>query len=167
MLGKWLEYFYKYGHIYEFPEKEEKPEEEIKRYLVKELGIPESTARYQMQVALRKEVEMDKKALLNVKEMCEYLGIGQTKARELLSDSKNKFTIRIGNRLYAYKGRLNTWLINIPNDTLKWLKNSRLYGNMDGIFDVSLSKLQPGKEAQMGKSLHGKELGKGISHSRR
>lgn len=52
---------------------------------------------------------------------------------------------------------------NIPNDTLKWLKNSRFYGSLDKIFDVSLSKLQPGKEAQMGKSLNGKELGKGIS----
>ena len=56
--------------------------------------------------------KMDKKALLNVKEMCEYLGIGQTKARELLSDPKNNFTIRIGNRLYAHKGRLDTCLLN-------------------------------------------------------
>ena len=56
--------------------------------------------------------KMDKKALLNVKEMCEYLGIGQTKARELLSDPKNNFTIRIGNRLYAHKGKLDTWLLN-------------------------------------------------------
>lgn len=55
---------------------------------------------------------MDKKALFNVKEMCEYLGIGQTKARELLSDPKNNFTIRIGNGLYAHKGRLDTWLLN-------------------------------------------------------
>lgn len=55
---------------------------------------------------------MDKKALFNVKEMCEYLGIGQTKARELLADSKNNFTVRIGNRLYAHKGRLDIWLIN-------------------------------------------------------
>ena len=56
--------------------------------------------------------KMDKKALLNVKEMCEYLGIGQTKARELLSDPKNNFTIHIGNRLYAHKGKLDTWLLN-------------------------------------------------------
>ena len=56
--------------------------------------------------------KMDKKALLNVKEMCEYLGIGQTKARELLSDPKNNFAIRIGTRLYAHKGRLDTWLLN-------------------------------------------------------
>ena len=55
---------------------------------------------------------MDKKALLNVKEMCEYLGIGHTKARELLADPKNNFTVRIGNRLYAHKGRLDIWLIN-------------------------------------------------------
>ena len=48
------------------------------------------------------------------------------------------------------------------NVSLKWLKNSRFYGSIDEIFDVSLSKLQPGKEAQMGKSLNGKELGKGI-----
>ena len=56
--------------------------------------------------------KIDKKALLNVKEMCEYLGIGQTKARELLADPKNSFTVRIGNRLYAHKGRLDAWLLN-------------------------------------------------------
>ena len=54
---------------------------------------------------------MQDKALLNVKEMCEYLGIGQTKARELLSDPKNQFTVRIGNRVYAHKGRLDKWLL--------------------------------------------------------
>jgi len=56
--------------------------------------------------------ETECKALLNVKEMCDYLGIGQTKARELLADPKNRFTVRIGNRLYAHKGRLDTWLLN-------------------------------------------------------
>ncbi len=55
---------------------------------------------------------MDEKALLNVKEMCDYLGIGQTKARELLADPQNEFTVRIGNRLYAHKKRLDKWLIN-------------------------------------------------------
>lgn len=57
------------------------------------------------------EIE-ENKALLNVKEMCRYLGIGQTKARELLSNPKNNFTIRIGNRLYAHKGKLDEWLLN-------------------------------------------------------
>ena len=55
---------------------------------------------------------INNKALFNVKEMCEYLGIGQTKARELLADPSNNFTVRIGNRLYAHKGRLDRWLIN-------------------------------------------------------
>lgn len=52
------------------------------------------------------------KALLNVKEFCLYLGVGQTKARELLADPRNGFTVRIGNRLYAHKGKLDKWLLN-------------------------------------------------------
>lgn len=38
-------------------------------------------------------------ALLNIKEFCDYLGIGETKARELLHNPGNGFTVRIGNRL--------------------------------------------------------------------
>ena len=60
---------------------------------------------------MRKETE-DSKALLSVKEMCSYLGIGQTKARELLSNPANGFTVRIGNRLYAHKAKLDKWLLN-------------------------------------------------------
>lgn len=52
------------------------------------------------------------KALLNLKEVCEYLGIGQTKARELLTKTNNKFTVRIGNRLYANKIQLDKWIMN-------------------------------------------------------
>lgn len=52
------------------------------------------------------------KALLNVKELCTYLGIGQTKARELLANLANGFTVRIGNRLYAHKAKLDKWLMN-------------------------------------------------------
>ena len=58
------------------------------------------------------KTELDTRVLLNVKELCEYLGIGQTKARELLSNPANGFTVRIGNRLYAHKGRLDNWLLN-------------------------------------------------------
>ncbi|MBN2929905.1 MAG: helix-turn-helix domain-containing protein [Eubacterium sp.] len=50
------------------------------------------------------------KALLNINEFCEYMGIGKTKARELLNNSKNRFTVRIGNRLYANKKLLDEWL---------------------------------------------------------
>ena len=40
------------------------------------------------------------------------LGIGDTKARELLHNPYNNFTVRIGNRLYAHKARLDKWLNN-------------------------------------------------------
>lgn len=56
-------------------------------------------------------IELTEKALLNINEICEYLGIGKTKARELLHDRHNGFAVRIGNRLYAHKGRLDDWLL--------------------------------------------------------
>lgn len=59
-----------------------------------------------------KEDTTETKALLNVKELCTYLGIGQTKARELLSDPANGFTVRIGKRLYAHKAKLEQWLLS-------------------------------------------------------
>lgn len=55
------------------------------------------------------KIEVDK-ALLNVKEVCAYLGIGETKARELLTKTNNRFTVRIGNRVYANKIQLDKWI---------------------------------------------------------
>ena len=52
---------------------------------------------------------MDDRRLLNVKEFCEYLGIGETKARELLRGGYG-FSVRIGNRWYANKTKLDRWL---------------------------------------------------------
>ena len=51
---------------------------------------------------------MDEK-LLNIKEICEYLGIGETKARELVRGC-NGFGISIGNRWYADKRKLDAWI---------------------------------------------------------
>lgn len=34
------------------------------------------------------------------------------KARELLTNPANGFTVRIGNRLYAHKAKLDKWLMN-------------------------------------------------------
>ena len=42
-----------------------------------------------------------------------YLGIGQTKARELLHDPGCNFTVKIGNRLYANKLLVDKWLTSI------------------------------------------------------
>lgn len=50
------------------------------------------------------------KALLNLDEFCEYLGIGKTKARELLTKTNNPYAFRLGNRLYANKVLLDKWL---------------------------------------------------------
>ena len=55
------------------------------------------------------KIEVDK-ALLSVKEVCAYLGIGETKARELLTKTNNNFTVRIGNRVYANKIQLGKWI---------------------------------------------------------
>ena len=49
---------------------------------------------------------VDNKILLNIQELCDYLGIGQTKARELLIGS-NGFGIQIGNRWYANNRKLD------------------------------------------------------------
>ena len=38
------------------------------------------------------------KILLNIKEFCDYLGIGQTKARELLKMPRNGYAIKIGSK---------------------------------------------------------------------
>lgn len=54
--------------------------------------------------------QQSEKALLNLEEFCIYLGIGKTKARELLKDSSSTFTFKIGNRYYANKKKLDQWL---------------------------------------------------------
>ncbi len=54
------------------------------------------------------KVLVDKK-LLNIKEFCDYLGIGQTKARELLR-GHNGFGVQIGNRWYANRSKLDQWI---------------------------------------------------------
>ena len=58
------------------------------------------------------------KALLNIKEFCAYLGIGETKARELMTKTNNPYTVRIGGRLYANKVLLDKWLISISGNRI-------------------------------------------------
>lgn len=59
------------------------------------------------------------KRLLNLKEFCAYLGIGQTKARELLTKTDNPFAVRIGGRLYANKILLDKWIDSISGNKTK------------------------------------------------
>jgi len=50
------------------------------------------------------------KALLDLNAFSIYLGIGKTKARELLRSPRCTYSIRIGNRLYANKKKLDKWI---------------------------------------------------------
>ncbi len=52
---------------------------------------------------IRKEVKDMEKRLLSINDLCEYTGWGKTKVREILKRSDSKFTIKMGNRLYADK----------------------------------------------------------------
>ncbi len=56
MQRKRLEHFCKYRHICEFLGNEGKEKEEIKKYLMQELGLPEATAQYQMRRALEDDL---------------------------------------------------------------------------------------------------------------
>ena len=51
------------------------------------------------------------KRLLTLKELCDYLGIGMTKARELVR-GHNGFGIQIGVKWYADLEKLNKWIDN-------------------------------------------------------
>ena len=57
------------------------------------------------------EENINQKALLTLNEFCDYLGIRETKARELLKMPRNGFSIKIGSRWYVHKQRLDTWLL--------------------------------------------------------
>lgn len=57
------------------------------------------------------EKTINRRALLDINGFCEYLGIGKTKARELLK-GRNGFGVQIGNRWYANKKKLDEWIDN-------------------------------------------------------
>lgn len=52
------------------------------------------------------------KALMDLKEFCEYMGIGETKARELIKVPRNGYAMKIGNEWRIHKQRLDEWLLN-------------------------------------------------------
>lgn len=56
-----------------------------------------------------KGVKVIEKQLLTINDLCKYLGVGQTKARELVRGN-NGFGLQIGNRWYANRKKLDAWL---------------------------------------------------------
>lgn len=69
-------------------------------------------------VKMTQKVLVDKK-LLNVKEFCEYLGIGETNARYLMTKTDNPYTVRIKGRLYANKILLDKQIDSISGNKVK------------------------------------------------
>ena len=58
-----------------------------------------------------KENKITDKALMTVDETMEYLGLGETTVRQMLRNPrKYGFGLRIGNRLYANRKKLDLWL---------------------------------------------------------
>lgn len=79
--------------------------------------------------------------LLNIQEVCDYLGIGKTKARELLR-GYNGFGVQIGNRWYANKKKLDEW---IDNETMQLKQHKgRKYCGYCGYTDLSVEKTTRG-----------------------
>jgi len=50
------------------------------------------------------------KRLLTLQEFCTYVGVKETKARELLHDEDLRLAVRIGARLYADKKEVDLWI---------------------------------------------------------
>lgn len=56
-----------------------------------------------------RQMDQIEKQIISIKELCSYLGIGQTKARELVR-GRYGFGVQIGNRWYANKKKLDDWI---------------------------------------------------------
>lgn len=70
-----------------------------------------------MFIRMMEKILVDKK-LLNINEFCAYLGVGQTKAREIMTKTNNPYTVRIGNRLYANRILLDKWIDSISGNKI-------------------------------------------------
>ena len=58
----------------------------------------------------KKEGNYIDKKFMSLKEVCEYTGWGQKKVRQILNKTNNKYTIRLGNRLYVDKELFDDYL---------------------------------------------------------
>lgn len=62
-------------------------------------------------IYIDQNIRQTEKVLLDINEFCDYLGIGKTKARELLKTPRNGFALKIGSKWYVHKNRLDNWLL--------------------------------------------------------
>lgn len=54
--------------------------------------------------------KFSEKKLLTVKQMCEYMSIGESTARKMLSEPNCTFVCRIGGRIYANRTMLDKYI---------------------------------------------------------
>lgn len=52
----------------------------------------------------------NEKALFTIKEMVDYLGMSESVCRRLVRNPANGFGMKVGNKWYANKKRLDLWL---------------------------------------------------------
>lgn len=109
MQKKWLEHFCKYRHICEFLGNEGKEKEEIKEYLMQELGLPEATARYQMIRALEDENGV-------VKSFGWKFYLDEEKFKAVIEDLRSIYPIRLKPYPYPPKEETEAWYYDVKSD---------------------------------------------------
>ncbi len=70
------------------------------------------------EMIMEAERNFDKK-LLSVNEVCEYLGLGATKVREMLNSPTSTFTVRVGRRVMANRTLLDEYMDKAAKFQLK------------------------------------------------
>ena len=59
------------------------------------------------------QIKLSEKALLNIKEVMAYTGWGENSVRSLLNDTKCRFVVRKGKRLFANRKLLDKYIDSI------------------------------------------------------
>ncbi len=55
---------------------------------------------------------IDEPKLLNVKEFCKYIGVGERTARKLLAEPNCSYVFRLGGKIMVNKTILDKWIDN-------------------------------------------------------
>lgn len=66
--------------------------------------------RVQTRLYIKEQLYIMERILMNLKEVCEYTGWGETKVREILKRPSSTFTVMLGNRLYVNKKLFDDYL---------------------------------------------------------
>lgn len=93
--------------------------------IASDVGNDEALGQFVIENELHEDVTSVPENAIYLLDKEKYLGIGQTKAREILTKTENNFTVRIGNRLYVNKRQLDKWLMNISGNHVDKVRGNR------------------------------------------